>query len=42
MSRSKMIHNIICLLEEGAISLEDLEGFSEELRERVKFAGSRK
>lgn len=31
MSRSKMIHNIICLLEEGAISLEDLEGFSEEL-----------
>ena len=42
MSRSKMIHNIICLLEEGAISLEDLEGFSEELRERVKFAGGRK
>lgn len=39
MSRSKMIHNIICLLEEGAISLE---GFSEELRERVKFAGGRK
>lgn len=42
MSRSKMIHNLIRLLEEGAISLEDLEGFSEELRERVKFAGSRK
>lgn len=42
MSRSKMIHNIICLLEEGAISLEELEGFSEELRERVKFAGGRK
>ncbi len=42
MSRSKMIHNLIRLLEEGAISLEDLEGFSEELRERVKFAGGRK
>ena len=37
MSRSMMISHIIELLEEKAITLEDLEGFSDNLRERLKF-----
>ena len=32
-----MEHNILSLLDEGAITLDDLEGFSEELRERMGF-----
>lgn len=35
MSRSKLIYNIISLLNEGAISFEDLEEFSDELKETV-------
>lgn len=37
MSRSMMISHIIELLEEKAITLEDLEGFSDDLRERLEF-----
>lgn len=37
MSRSMMIRHIIELLEEEAITLEDLDGFSEGLRERLEF-----
>ena len=37
MSRSKMHGNLIALLDEGAITLDDLEGFSEELQESMKF-----
>lgn len=37
MSRSRMEHNILSLLDEGAITLDDLEGFSEELREKMAF-----
>lgn len=36
-ARSSMIHNILNLLQEGAITGEDLEGFSNDLIERVKF-----
>ena len=36
-SRSKMIYNILDLLHEGAIILDDLRDFSEELQERIKF-----
>ncbi len=36
MSRSRMDMNILSLLSEGAITLADLEGFSEELRERME------
>ena len=36
-SRSKMIDNILDLLHEGAITLDDLSDFSEELQERIKF-----
>lgn len=36
-SRSKMIDNILDLLHEGAITLDDLSDFSEELKERIKF-----
>lgn len=32
-----MISHIIELLKEEAITLEDLEGFSDNLRERLKF-----
>ena len=36
MRRSRLIHNLICLMDEGAIDWKDLEGFSEELRETVR------
>lgn len=36
-SRSKMINNILGLLSDGAITLEDLDGFSEDLREHLAF-----
>lgn len=36
-ARSSMISNIVNLLQEGAITDKDLEGFSYELIERVKF-----
>lgn len=37
MSRSNMYLNIINLLAEGAITLQDLDGFSDELREKMAF-----
>ena len=37
MSRSNLIYNIISLINEGAISFEDLEEFSDELKETVRF-----
>ncbi|MBO6307826.1 MAG: multidrug transporter [Oribacterium sp.] len=40
-SRSKMIDNILDLLHEGAITLDDLSDFSEELKEKIKFLCSR-
>lgn len=36
-SRSKMIDNILDLLHEGAITLDDLSDFSEELQEKIQF-----
>ena len=35
MSRSKMIENIYALLDEGAITKDDLLDFSEELRNEI-------
>lgn len=35
MSRSNFIYNIISLINEGAISCEDLDEFSDELKETV-------
>ena len=35
MSRSNLIYNIISLINEGAISCEDLEEFSDDLKETV-------
>lgn len=37
MSRSNCIYNIVSLLNEGAITMENLEKFSDELKERVRF-----
>lgn len=37
MRRSQMEYDLLELIYEGAISLEDLEGFSEGLRERIRF-----
>ena len=37
MSRSEMYINLVSLLQEGAITLNDLEGFSDELREGLAF-----
>lgn len=37
MSRSQLIYNIVLLINEGAIGFEDLEEFSDQLKERVKF-----
>ncbi|MCI8566899.1 MAG: multidrug transporter [Lachnospiraceae bacterium] len=36
MSRSNFIPNILSLLHEGAIGLEDLDEFSEELRDTIR------
>jgi len=36
MSRSNLIYNIISLMYEGAISFEDLEEFSDQLKETVR------
>ncbi len=36
-ARSSMVGNLVHLMQEGAISEEDLAGFSDELIERVKF-----
>ena len=40
MSRSKMYINLISLLQEGAITMDDLDGFSEDLLERIAFVMS--
>lgn len=37
MSRSNLIYNILSLINEGAISFEDLEEFSDQLKETVRF-----
>lgn len=37
MRRSLMISNILSLLSEGAITLDDLEPFSDELREQISY-----
>ncbi len=37
MSRSKLIDNIISLINDGAINFENLEGFSDDLKEMVSF-----
>lgn len=37
MSRSDLIYNVVALINEGAISLDDLEEFSDELKETVRF-----
>ena len=37
MSRSNMYTNLLALLRDGVITLEDLEGFSDDLRERFAF-----
>lgn len=37
MRRSRMNLNIICLLNEGAITLDDLKDFSDDMKEYVSF-----
>lgn len=37
MSRFNMVFNLMSLLQEGAINLEDLDEFSDELKETVQF-----
>lgn len=37
MSRSNCISNIVSLLSEGAITMADLEEFSDELKENIRF-----
>ncbi len=37
MSRSNLIYNIISLLNEGVIDVEDLDGFSDDLKRTVRF-----
>ena len=36
-SRSKMVDNILGLLMDGVITTDDLDGFSDEFRERIGF-----
>lgn len=35
MKRSALLYNIISLINDGAITFDDLEGFSDELKESV-------
>lgn len=35
MKRSSLLYNIISLINDGAITFDDLEGFSDELKETV-------
>lgn len=37
MKRSKLIDNVVALLDEGAITMNDLEEFSDEFKEKVRF-----
>ena len=37
MRRSMMMLNLVNLLNDGVISLEDLDGFSDEITDRLKF-----
>ncbi|MEG0361206.1 MAG: multidrug transporter [Longicatena sp.] len=37
MSRSTLVVNIISLINEGAIRMEDIEEFSDQLKETVRF-----
>lgn len=37
MSRSNCIYNITSLLNEGAITMEDLKDFCDELKETIRF-----
>ena len=37
MRRSIMIMNLVSLLNEGAITMDDLDEFSEELREKIRY-----
>lgn len=37
MSKSKVIWNIIALIQDGAITTDDLSGFSDELKDVVTF-----
>ena len=37
ISRSTMIDNILSLIDERAITLDDLDGFSDQLKERVQY-----
>ncbi len=41
MSRSKFLDNILSLLHEGAIGMDDLNEFSDELKETVRYATKR-
>ena len=41
MSRSNLIYNIISLMNEGVIRMEDLQEFSDQLKETVRFIGVR-
>ncbi len=37
LSKGDMIFDIVALINQGVITTEDLEGFSDELREKVNF-----
>ena len=37
MSRSNMYRNLLAVLKDGVITIEDLEGFSDDLRQRLSF-----
>ena len=37
VARSKMLYIILDLLQDGAITIDDLEGFSDQLTEKMKF-----
>lgn len=42
MSKSEMVFNIAILIRDGVITIENLDGFSEELKEYVQLILSRR
>ena len=42
MSKSEMVYDIAILIRDGVITIEDLDGFSEELKEHVQLIISRR
>lgn len=37
MNKSNLVYDLVALINEGAIGMDDLDGFSDELKDKVRF-----